>query len=65
MISGTTLGLVAALGTAIGWTGTALFFSASGRRVGSEAVNLTRLLMAIALLGGAHWLLVEEPGSFA
>ncbi|MCC7018141.1 MAG: DMT family transporter [Ardenticatenales bacterium] len=61
MISGTTLGLVAALGTAIGWTGTALFFSASGRRVGSEAVNLTRLLIAIALLGAAHWLLVGAP----
>lgn len=61
MISGTTLGLVAALGTAVGWSGTALFFSASGRRVGSEAVNLTRLLIAIALLGAAHWWLRGAP----
>lgn len=61
MISGTTLGLLAALGTAIGWTGTALFFSAGGRRVGSEAVNLTRLLFAIVLLGAAHWAIRGVP----
>lgn len=60
-MSGATLGLLAALGTAIGWTGTALFFSASGRRVGSEAVNLTRLLFAIVLLGTAHWALRGAP----
>lgn len=49
-----TLGLLAALGTSVCWSGTALFFSAGGRRVGSEAVNLTRLVIAIALLAGAH-----------
>ena len=32
----------------------AIFFSASGRRVGSEVVNLTRLAFAIVLLGMAH-----------
>lgn len=54
MIDGPTLGLIAALGTAVCWTGTAIFFSAGGRRIGSEAVNLTRLLLAVGLLAATH-----------
>lgn len=54
MIDGPTLGLLAALGTAVCWTGTAIFFSAGGRRIGSEAVNLTRLLLAVGLLAATH-----------
>mgnify|MGYP001169655725 CR=1 FL=1 len=54
MTDGSALGLAAALGTAVCWSGTALFFSAGGRRIGSEAVNLTRLLLAVGLLVAAH-----------
>jgi drug/metabolite transporter (DMT)-like permease len=43
-------GQVLALGTAFCWTISAIMFEAAGRRVGSIAVNLIRLLMAAALL---------------
>lgn len=44
------LGEVYALATAACWTGTAMFFAAAGRRIGSLVVNFIRLLMALALL---------------
>lgn len=44
------LGELAALGTATCWAMTALFFAAAGRRVGSLAVNLIRLVIALAIL---------------
>jgi drug/metabolite transporter (DMT)-like permease len=44
-------GEVAALGTAVCWTASSLAFEAAGRRVGSLAVNLIRLVMAVFLLG--------------
>jgi len=43
------LGEMAALGTAVCWTATAMAFESAGRRVGSLAVNLIRLLGALAL----------------
>lgn len=43
-------GELAALGTAACWAGTAMFFAAAGERVGSMAVNLIRLVMALAML---------------
>ena len=51
------LGELAALGTAVCWSGTATFFSYSGRLVGSQVVNRTRLLFALLFLSIAHLLL--------
>lgn len=51
-------GELAALGTAVMWSLTAVFFSYSGRRVGSQVVNRSRLLFAFAFLTIAH-LIVE------
>ena len=47
------LGELAALGTAFCWTITALSFESAGRRVGSLAVNLLRLLVGFG--GIAIW----------
>lgn len=47
---GENLGEVYALATAACWTGTAVFFAAAGRRIGSLAVNFIRLVIALALL---------------
>jgi drug/metabolite transporter (DMT)-like permease len=43
------VGELAALATAVSWTATALFFESASRRIGSLAVNLIRLVMALAL----------------
>ena len=40
-------GELAALGTAIAWSFSSIFFTLAGRRVGSEVVNRTRLLFAV------------------
>lgn len=50
-------GEFAAFGTAVCWSFTALFFSYSGRRIGSDVVNRSRLLFAIVLLSVTHRLL--------
>lgn len=50
------LGEVAALGTSICWTFTSIFFTLSGRRVGSVVVNQTRLLLAVLFLSLTHLL---------
>ena len=36
------------------WAFTAIFFTLAGNRVGSLAVNRTRLVMAVVMLGGVH-----------
>ncbi|MCA9929761.1 MAG: DMT family transporter [Anaerolineales bacterium] len=51
------LGELAALGTAVCWSGTATFFSYSGKLVGSQVVNRTRLLLALVFLSVTHLLL--------
>ncbi len=43
------IGEIAALVTAICWTATALAFEAAGRRIGSLAVNITRLVIAFLI----------------
>ncbi|MFN2162819.1 MAG: DMT family transporter, partial [Candidatus Promineifilaceae bacterium] len=48
---------LAALGTAVMWSLTAVFFSYSGRRVGSQVVNRSRLLFAFIFLSFAHLIL--------
>ncbi len=45
------IGELAALFTAVCWTVTALSFETASRRVGSVAVNIIRLVMAVVLLG--------------
>lgn len=47
-------GELAAFATSICWSGTAIFFSYSGRRVGAEVVNRSRLLFAFLFLLIAH-----------
>lgn len=44
------LGEIAALAAAVCWTVTALAFESAGRRIGSLAVNLIRLVIALVLL---------------
>jgi len=46
----THLGELAAFGTAVFWTGSALSFAAAGRRIGSVPTNLIRLVFALAFL---------------
>lgn len=44
-------GEIAALGTAVCWTITAVCFESAGKKVGSLAVNFIRLILAFILLG--------------
>jgi drug/metabolite transporter (DMT)-like permease len=50
-------GELAALVTALCWTGTAFSFQAAGKAIGSLTVNLLRLLLALALLSLLAWIL--------
>ena len=54
-------GEIAALSTAILWAFTATFFTLAGRRIGSNAVNLLRLVLATAYLLVSHWLIYGSP----
>ncbi|MCA9901111.1 MAG: EamA family transporter, partial [Anaerolineales bacterium] len=54
-------GELAALGTAVCWSATAIFFSYSGRLIGSDVVNRSRLLFAFLFLSLSHLAL---EGSF-
>ena len=51
-------GELAALGTAVCWSFTAMFFSFAGRRIGSGVVNRSRLLFACLYLAILHRLLL-------
>jgi drug/metabolite transporter (DMT)-like permease len=50
------LGELAALGTALCWTATALFFAEAGVRIGSLVVNVLRLVMALGMLTLLGWI---------
>ena len=52
------LGQVAALATAFCWSLTAIFFSYSGRLVGSQVVNRSRLLFAMLFIIATHLILM-------
>lgn len=56
-----TWGEVAALTTALCWSGTAIFFTQAGHRVGSLTVNRVRLILALILISLTHWLLLGSP----
>ena len=49
------IGEFSALGVAVCWTLSALFFEKAGSKIGSLAVNVIRLMMAVVLLGLAAW----------
>ena len=48
-------GEISALGVAVCWTLSALFFDKAGSKIGSLSVNIIRLMSAIILLGFAAW----------
>jgi drug/metabolite transporter (DMT)-like permease len=52
------LGQLAALGTAFCWSLTAIFFSYSGRLVGSHVVNRSRLVFAMLFISISHLILI-------
>ncbi len=47
--------------TAFVWAFTAIFFSLASARIGAVTVNRTRLVMAVVLLGAAHWAVFRTP----
>ena len=51
------LGELVALITAVLWTFTSLFFARASQRIGSQAVNRLRLLLATGCLSLTHFLL--------
>jgi drug/metabolite transporter (DMT)-like permease len=54
------IGELAALATAVCWSLTAIFFSFSGRQVGSDVVNRTRLLFALLFITLTHLILEKS-----
>jgi drug/metabolite transporter (DMT)-like permease len=50
------IGEISAVGVAVCWTLSALFFEKAGSKIGSLAVNVIRLMMAVVLLGLAAWI---------
>ena len=50
------IGEISALGVAVCWTLSALFFEKAGGKIGSLAVNVIRLMMAVVLLGFGAWI---------
>ncbi|MEW6567439.1 MAG: DMT family transporter [Chloroflexota bacterium] len=54
-------GELAALATALCWTGSATFFTFGSRRVGSAVVNRVRLVLAAVFLTSTHWLIFGSP----
>jgi drug/metabolite transporter (DMT)-like permease len=54
------IGELAALATSVCWSLTSIFFTLSGRQVGSAVVNRTRLLMALVIIGLVHWIVFGE-----
>ena len=54
------LGEIAALGTSVCWTFTSIFFTLSGRRIGSAVVNRARLPLAVVFLAATHFLVQGE-----
>jgi drug/metabolite transporter (DMT)-like permease len=54
-------GEIAALGTALCWSFSSIFFTIAGQRVGSLMVNRWRLLAAVVLVGAMHFILYGRP----
>jgi drug/metabolite transporter (DMT)-like permease len=60
-LQASTLGQLAALGTAVCWAFSALAFAAAGRRIGVLPLNLIRLVMALGFLAVATGVLRGLP----
>lgn len=60
----THIGELAAVGTVLSWTATALFFEAAGHRIGSLVVNLIRLVIAMAFFVPLSLVLHGRPFPF-
>jgi len=58
------LGEIAAIATAMSWCTCAMLFASAGRKIGSFAVNVLRLVVGILLLSVAHLLLLGTPFPF-
>lgn len=58
------LGEIAGLATSFCWSFTSVFFSLSGREVGSPIVNRTRLALALGMVGALHWIMQGQPLPF-
>lgn len=55
------IGESAALATSVLWSGSSTLFTFAGRRIGSEAVNICRLLLALCILLLIHLVLFGVP----
>lgn len=55
------IGEIAALITAFCFAASSVFFTAAGRRLGSQVTNRTRLVVATILLMLVHWLALGSP----
>lgn len=53
-------GELAAIGTAVCWSFTAVFFSYSGGLIGSDNVNRSRLIFAFLFLTISHWFIMGQ-----
>ena len=58
------LGQIAGLATSVCWSFTSIFFTLSGRIVGSPVVNRTRLVFALLMVGALHWVMEGQPLPF-
>ncbi len=54
-------GELAGLLTSFCWSFTSIFFTMSGRLVGSAVVNRTRLVFALIMIATVHWITQGEP----
>ena len=55
------LGELAALGAAMCWSISSIFFTIAGQRVGALVINRARLVIAVLLVGATHWLMYGRP----
>ena len=55
------IGEFAALGTALMFAFGSTLFTISGRDLGANLMNRTRLLLAVIFVIGMHWLMVGNP----
>jgi drug/metabolite transporter (DMT)-like permease len=55
------IGELAALGTAVCFSASSIFFSQAGKRYGPLVSNRLRLVVAILLLGITHWIVFGKP----
>jgi drug/metabolite transporter (DMT)-like permease len=60
-LNGSYVGEIAALVTSVMWALSSILFTIGGRHVGAMIVNRTRLLVAVILVGGTHWVLMGAP----